>query len=103
MEFEQIVNGRTGEVEIIPLSPEVRQFKAEQAAAAPAKWAKLLRRERNKRLAASDWVVIKELEKSTDGLGLQIPTQWIEYRQALRDLPANTPDPAKPVWPVEPD
>ena len=52
MEFEQIVNGRTGEVEIIPLSPEVRQFKAEQAAAAPAKWEKLLRRERNKRLAA---------------------------------------------------
>ena len=103
MEFEQIVNGITGEVEIIPLSPEVRQFKAEQAAAAPAKWTKLLRRERNKRLAESDWVVTKELEKSTDGLGLQIPTQWIEYRQALRDLPANTPDPASPVWPVKPD
>ena len=28
---------------------------------------------------------------------------WLEYRQLLRDLPANTPDPASPVWPVRPD
>jgi len=24
------------------------------------------------------------------------------YRQALRDLPANTADPANPVWPTKP-
>ena len=94
MEFEQIVNGITGEVEIIPLSPEVRQFKAEQAAAAPAKWTKLLRRERNKRLAESDYLGLPDL----GGFSAEMTA----YRQALRDLPANTADPANPVWPVKP-
>jgi len=27
---------------------------------------------------------------------------WMDYRQALRDLPANTTDPANPDWPVKP-
>lgn len=27
---------------------------------------------------------------------------WLDYRQALRDLPANTEDPANPVWPTAP-
>ncbi len=27
---------------------------------------------------------------------------WAVYRQALRDLPANTVDPRHPVWPVPP-
>jgi len=27
---------------------------------------------------------------------------WATYRQALRDLPANTDDPANPVWPIQP-
>jgi hypothetical protein len=28
---------------------------------------------------------------------------WLDYRQALRDLPANTTDPSNPAWPVAPD
>ena len=28
---------------------------------------------------------------------------WLDYRQALRDLPANTTDAATPVWPIAPD
>jgi hypothetical protein len=28
--------------------------------------------------------------------------EWLEYRQALRDLPSNTEDPANPVWPEKP-
>ena len=28
---------------------------------------------------------------------------WKDYRQALRDLPANTPDPGNPVWPTAPE
>ena len=28
--------------------------------------------------------------------------QWATYRQALRDLPANTTDPANPTWPTKP-
>lgn len=27
---------------------------------------------------------------------------WLDYRQALRDLPANTVDPENPVWPEAP-
>jgi len=54
MSFERIINGSTGAVETIPLSAEVQQLLDEEAAAAPARWAKLLRRERNKRLAETD-------------------------------------------------
>lgn len=28
--------------------------------------------------------------------------EWVTYRQQLRDLPANTTDPANPVWPSPP-
>jgi hypothetical protein len=27
----------------------------------------------------------------------------LDYRQALRDLPANTTDPENPVWPTAPN
>lgn len=27
---------------------------------------------------------------------------WLDYRQALRDLPANTMDPENPAWPESP-
>jgi hypothetical protein len=27
---------------------------------------------------------------------------WLDYRQALRDLPANTTDPENPIWPEAP-
>jgi len=27
---------------------------------------------------------------------------WLDYRQSLRDLPANTTDPENPVWPSPP-
>ena len=28
---------------------------------------------------------------------------WLDYRQALRDLPSNTTDPSNPVWPTPPE
>jgi hypothetical protein len=28
--------------------------------------------------------------------------EWATYRQALRDLPASTTDPANPTWPTPP-
>ena len=100
---QKILNGRTGEEQIIPLTAEeIAEIEARKALI-PALQMEEIRSKRNRLLAETDWVVTKELEKSTDGLGLQIPTQWIEYRQALRDLPANTPDPANPVWPVKPE
>ena len=61
-----------------------------------------LRSKRNQLLAETDWVTIQAIDASVDGFGVQLPMDWMNYRQALRDLPANTVDPANPVWPVKP-
>jgi len=66
-----------------------------------SKWKELpmieLRRERDHRLAATDWVTLKAYSTSTP-----VPEAWATYMQALRDLPATTEDPKNPVWPVQP-
>ena len=59
-------------------------------------WA-ALRAERDRLLAETDWVVVKAQEA-----GEAVPAAWQAYRTALRDLPANTSDPANPVWPTKP-
>jgi len=59
---------------------------AEQALAA-------LRRQRNQLLTETDYLALAD---ST------LTDEMRSYRQALRDLPANTVDPANPVWPVKP-
>ena len=61
-----------------------------------------LRDKRDQLLADTDWVVSRAVDASNDGLGIQLPQVWVDYRQALRDLPANTTDPANPVWPTKP-
>ena len=58
---------------------------------------RLLRKERNTRLATTDWRASSDLTLSTD---------WKTYRQALRDLPANqTPadnELSNITWPTKP-
>lgn len=54
-----------------------------------------LRRQRDALLAACDWT---QMPDNPDPL----KSQWATYRQALRDLPANTTDPANPAWPTQP-
>jgi hypothetical protein len=71
------------------------------AGAADRAWAEL-RAERDRLLAETDWMSLRAVDASADGLGLQLPQVWVDYRQALRDLPANTADPANPVWPTKP-
>ena len=46
---------------------------------------RLLREERNRRLAECDWIVTKNAE-----YGHNISKEWRTYRQALRDLPSIT-------------
>lgn len=41
-----------------------------------------VRAERNRRLAETDWIVIRASER-----GEPVPAAWAAYRQALRDLP----------------
>jgi len=63
---------------------------AELQAAEP--WEKL-RKQRNMTLSETDWMANSDVTMSD---------AWRTYRQALRDLPANTTDPANPVWPTPP-
>jgi hypothetical protein len=53
-----------------------------------------LREERDKRIAETDWWASSDRTMTAEQTA---------YRQALRDLPANTTDPANPVWPVKPE
>ena len=53
-----------------------------------------LRRKRNRLIAETDYLALSD---ST------LTTEMSAYRQALRDLPANTTDPANPVWPTKPE
>ena len=57
----------------------------------------LIRIERNKKLSASDWTQVADAP-----LTAQQVADWATYRQTLRDLPANTPDPKNFTWPAEP-
>ena len=52
-----------------------------------------LRSKRNQLLTETDYLALAD---ST------LTDEMRDYRQALRDLPANTVDPANPVWPVKP-
>ena len=53
-----------------------------------------LRLHRNTLLQQSDWTQVSDAPVDQ--------AAWAAYRQALRDLPANTSDPANPVWPSKP-
>ena len=64
----------------LPTEDEVNAKVDELKSAEPFR---LLRIERNKRLAECDWVVAKHTEH-----GKMVPEDWKRYRQALRDLPS---------------
>ena len=68
----------------------------EELAKEKAEWWKGHRMERTFRLAETDWVVLRALERSE-----AVPTEWLTYRQALRDLP-NNPDFNGENYPVQP-
>jgi len=53
-----------------------------------------LRLQRNELLAQSDWTQVADAPVDA--------AAWATYRQALRDLPANTTDPRNPTWPTKP-
>ena len=52
-----------------------------------------LRGVRNDLLAETDWLANSDVTMSDE---------WKTYRQALRDLPANTSEPSNPTWPTKP-
>jgi len=56
-----------------------------------------LRKDRNALLVSSDWT-----QGADSPLADGVTAEWAVHREALRDLPANTPDPANPTWPDAP-
>jgi len=52
-----------------------------------------LRQQRNRLIAETDYLALADAT---------LTDEMSTYRQALRDLPANTTDPANPVWPTKP-
>ncbi len=77
----------------------------EQIADATAAKGKEVRKKRDALLAETDWIITKETEQAArDGLGLQIPSVWLDYRQALRDITdhASFPYLGEDDWPVKP-
>jgi len=88
------VNMQTGEKRIIPLTAEeIAEREAYVRDVLPLEQMTALRRQRNQLLTETDYLALAD---ST------LTDEMRSYRQALRDLPANTVDPANPVWPVKP-
>ena len=52
-----------------------------------------LRIKRNRLIAETDYLALSDAT---------LTDEMSTYRQTLRDLPANTTDPANPVWPTKP-
>ena len=73
--------------------PSVAEIEAEMSRLQSLIPMKELREERNRRLAETDYLALSDVTLSED---------MRTYRQALRDLPDNTSDPANPTWPVKP-
>ena len=69
----------------------------EAKTALDAQQAASVRADRNARIAATDWRVVKALE---DGNGLNF--DLAVYRQALRDIPEQPGFPLNIVWPTAP-
>jgi aryl-phospho-beta-D-glucosidase BglC (GH1 family) len=57
-----------------------------------------LRSDRNASLSESDWTQFND-SPLTDTK----KQEWANYRQSLRNLPANTTDPRDITWPTKPD
>ena len=58
-----------------------------------------LRQERDNILSQTDKYAILDWPHPSE----EVKQAWLDYRQALRDLPANTTDPENPVWPTPPE
>ena len=58
-----------------------------------------LRTKRNKVISSTDYLFTSDFPHATP----EKKQEWLDYRQALRDLPSVTEDPANPVWPTPPE
>jgi hypothetical protein len=96
------VEKRDGTIEVLSKIDTYQQAITDHATGLAAKEAaeavtpiESLRSTRNALLEESDWTQYRDVVLSNDA-------EWKTYRQALRDLPANTSDPSNPTYPTKP-
>ena len=92
----KVVLGPNGSETVLLTAAENAARDAEESAwladATNREWS-AIRTQRNALISATDWRVLPDQPVSQP---------WLDYRQALRDLPANTDDPSNPTWPTKP-
>jgi hypothetical protein len=74
------------------------QNEAAYKAGKDAEQAKAVRATRDDKLKETDWKVIKAAETSTS-----LASEWATYRQALRDVTAQSGFPWEVTWPTQPE
>lgn len=79
--------------------PPKEEFEAKLQELINAQPLKELRTKRNALLDQTDKYIVADYPHPTP----EARQAWLDYRQALRDLPSTTEDPANPVWPVPPE
>ena len=67
-----------------------------------------VRQQRDKLLTETDWIVLRHKDEQENGLSTTLTTEqyqaWLDYRQALRDLPNGEGfDPYNVEWPEKPE
>lgn len=102
MRYHQVEN------ELVPFTPEEEaEWDAQEAAwvaGADNRVATEVRKQRDRLLAECDWVTVKAIDQNAqDSLGIQIPQVWLDYRQALRDVPTQAGFPHTITWPTKPE
>ena len=78
--------------------PPKEEFEAKLQELVDAQPLKELRTKRNTVLDQSDKYATIDYPHAT----VAKQQEWLDYRQALRDLPSVTEDPLNPVWPLVP-
>lgn len=89
----------SGDQPAMTASDQEAAYKAQK----DAEQATSIRAERDRKLAECDWVILKAVDASADGLGIQLPLVWINYRKALRDVPSQDGFPWNVIWPTKPE
>ena len=81
----------------IPFAPEeeaeLEEIQLAQASDRLRIWSQFQREVRNKLLTETDWMEFRGV----------LTDEWDEYRQALRDVPAQEGFPTDIVWPTKPE
>jgi len=83
---------------VINEKPPKEEFEAKLQELIDTQPLKELRTKRNTLLTQTDRYATLDYPHSN----LAVQQTWFDYRQALRDLPTVTEDPANPVWPTAP-